>query len=109
MQPFSSKRRMPRWLCRVLDELPIRTSGRVLISMAAQSLPFAQSAKTMVMLSEPLVGSLSIRAKEGLRAFRLTADGAREPAHAEFADGTYTIKLDRSIGSYWVLLENPQR
>ena len=86
-----------------LDGRPINESERILISMAAQSVLSPQSTK--VILSEPLLGQLKLRAMEGLRLLRLTADGAREPLPVGFADGIYTIRLDSSIGSYWLLME----
>ena len=86
-----------------LDGAPIGRSRRVLISMAAQSIPDPQHPAAS--MSEPGTGILHVRAAPGLKLFRLSRNGLTEPLAAEVSERGYAIRLDPSLRSHWLVLE----
>jgi hypothetical protein len=85
-----------------LDEKPIRVSSRLMISLGARAvlksggLPF---------YSEPVEGQLSIAAPSGLKLYKkLASTGELRQVAAPYSDGRYSIKLDRSLQTYWLFL-----
>ncbi len=86
-----------------LDNVPLPESGKILISMAAQSVP--ERHNKLPFLSEPVEGILQIEAKKHLKLFALNATGQKTEITTERIDGKYTIVLDAKLGTYWLMLE----
>ncbi len=86
-----------------LDGAPIREAGKILISMAAQSVPFRGD--ELPFLSEPIEGTLRVRARQGLKLYAIAATGARKPLDFDVVDGSYSIRLNAELGTYWLMLE----
>ena len=87
-----------------LDGKPIAQAGAILISIGARSQPKAEN--QMPFYSEPVEGEISIRAEPGKKLY--TRAGPAEKARAipaPYSDGRYRISLDRSTGSYWLVLK----
>ena len=87
-----------------LDPNPISKSGAVLISLGARSIP--KSANQLPFHSEPVAGQLTIRAPRGLKLYKKNKsaqEGKEIPAI--YKDGRYLINLDRSLGTYWLVLQ----
>ncbi len=85
-----------------LDGVPISQSTRILISMAAQSVP--EKPRKLPFLSEPLEGILQIRAREGLRLYALNAVGYKKAVKFKKTNGKYIITLNEKIKTYWLML-----
>lgn len=86
-----------------LDEKPIATSSRLMISLGARSV-LARS-NQLPFYSEPVEGELSIAAAKGLKAYKkLAANGELHQIAAPYRDGRYVIKLDRTLQTYWLFL-----
>jgi len=86
-----------------LDGNPISTSGRIMISLGARSVP--KSGNQLPFYSEPVEGLLSVAAVKGLKAYRkLVSTGELRQIAAPYRDGRYLIKLDRSLQTYWLFL-----
>lgn len=86
-----------------LDEKPIATSSRLMISLGARSV-LARS-NQLPFYSEPVEGELSIAAVKGLKAYKkLAASGELRQIAAPYRDGRYVIKLDRTLQTYWLFL-----
>lgn len=91
-----------------LDSKPISESQRILITAIARVV--ASPGGTMPLLSEPVRGTLGIRAPEGLRLIPLAGDGTQlPPLPADYADGRYTVKLPAERGTHWFLLAGEER
>ena len=85
-----------------LDGKPINGSRRLLISLAARSVP--KSIRELPFHSEPVEGWLSIRARKGLRLYKRIASGAEQEVPVARNGGRYVVALDRKLGSYWLEL-----
>ncbi len=86
-----------------LDGKPVGRSRRILISAVARVV--ASPGGRMPLLSEPVVGKLTIRAPGGLVLVGLKPDGKETaPMPAEYAGGTYRITLNKDTGTHWLLL-----
>jgi hypothetical protein len=87
-----------------LDQNPISKSRALLISLGARSVPKSQN--QLPFHSEPVEGQLIIRAPKGLKLYKKTkfSDGKRE-IPATYEDGRYLIILERSLATYWLLLQ----
>ncbi|MEI6299852.1 MAG: glycosyl hydrolase family 5 [Betaproteobacteria bacterium] len=87
-----------------LDGRPIAKAGAILISLGARSQPKTEN--QLPFHSEPVEGKISIRAVSGLKLYNRAgpADKGRV-IPAPYSDGRYRITLDRSIGSYWLVLK----
>lgn len=87
-----------------LDGNPLRRSTRIMISLAARSIP--ESDNLLPFYSEPVEGTLFITAPAGMT---LSArDGrSRKIRHLAVAydQGRYAVALDRSLQSCWLVLE----
>jgi hypothetical protein len=87
-----------------LDGEPIRRSGRLLISAVARAV--ASPNGRMPLLSEPVAGTLTIEAREGLQLIPLLGDGTELGAiEAQRRGGAYTIELPAERGTHWFLLK----
>ena len=86
-----------------LDNLPIATSTKILISMSAQSIP--EVVNRLPMLSEPVEGTVHIKTRSGLNLYALDARGNKRPVDLIRTEDGYTISLDKELGTYWLLLE----
>ncbi|MHC4177915.1 MAG: glycoside hydrolase 5 family protein [Planctomycetota bacterium] len=86
-----------------LDSRPVAGSKRILITAIARVL--ASPGGTMPLRSEPVEGTLAVRAPEGLKLVPLAGDGTRLPAlQADYIDGRYTVTLPAERGTHWYLL-----
>jgi hypothetical protein len=88
-----------------LDGTAISQSTRILISMAAQSVP--EKRRKLPFLSEPIEGVLQIRAREGLSLFALNAVGNKKALEVNRINGKYIIPLDKKMRTYWLMLAAP--
>src|SRR5262249_35906211 len=88
-----------------LDEKNIGEARAILISLGARSVP--KSANQLPFHSEPVVGRLTIRARGGLKLYKLRggAKEQREDRAASYESGRYQINLDRDLGTYWLMLK----
>jgi hypothetical protein len=78
-------------------------SSAVLISLGARSEPV--SVGRLPYRSEPVEGELSIRAPAGLKLYaNVNGRGERREIPTSYRDGRYQVRLDASLGSYWLLL-----
>jgi len=86
-----------------LDGKPVGRSRRILISAVARVV--ASPGGKMPLLSEPVVGRLTVKAPPGLALVGLKPDGQETaPLPAEHKAGAYRIQLDRDTGTHWLLL-----
>jgi hypothetical protein len=61
--------------------------------------------RTLPYYSEPIEGSLRIRAPAGLNLYAWDAHGGRpRRMTAPFTDGRYNLTLERSLSSRWLML-----
>jgi hypothetical protein len=87
-----------------LDEKSINASSKILISLGARSVPKRDNEAPFY--SEPVVGQLTIRARQGLKLYPQRGASADETAiEVPYEDGRYRIVLDPSLGTYWLLLK----
>lgn len=101
-----------------LDRNPIGKSGAILISLGARSVP--KTADRLPFSSEPVVGRIEIRAPRGLRLYKENRSGKEtspyrysknrpaqgvEEVPVPYKDGRYAVVLDRSLGTYWLVLK----
>lgn len=86
-----------------LDDMPISKSRKILISMAAQSVPGNDN--KLPFLSEPISGVLRIQAKDGLKLFALSATGKKREVAVERVNDQYVISLNAKLETYWLMLE----
>jgi hypothetical protein len=88
-----------------LDDAPLRKSQRIMISLAARSIPKAEN--LLPYYSEPVEGKVLISAPPGLslRAWDAASGKLRRVA-VSYAQGHYVVTLDRSLKSYWLLLDH---
>ncbi len=84
-----------------LDGQPIRGSERLLVTVAARSVPLEEDAPPY--LTEPVTGRLRIRAPAGLQLARLS-DGEARPLPHRAANGWHVIDLSVAPGVQWLLL-----
>ena len=86
-----------------LDRNPVSRAGAIMISLCARSVP--KSANELPFYSEPVEGRLTIRAPKGLRLYKNDASAQKKlEIPATYKDGRYHIDLDRSLGTYWLVL-----
>ena len=91
-----------RQVVQSLDNVSIHQSKNIFISLAARSIP--KTSNHLPYLSEPVEGAISIKAPKGLKLFRRGGerDGTEFPAN--YKNGQYTITLDKTLGTYWLVL-----
>ena len=86
-----------------LDNNPISTANALMISLGARSIPHGNRTTYH---SEPVVGHLTIRAKQGLKFYRRAGDIQMETKiAASYAGGRYRIELGPDMGTYWLLMK----
>jgi hypothetical protein len=87
-----------------LDGKPLRQSQRIMISVAARSMP--RSDTLLPFYSEPVEGRILVAAAPGLGlSARDGRDGEVRQLTAAYRHGRYVVALDRSLRSCWLLLE----
>lgn len=86
-----------------LDDRPIESATRIMISMSAQAV--LQAKGKLPYFSEPLRGEIRIRAPAGLNAYRADGSGKLRPIPFERTSDAYVIKLGPDIGANWLFLE----
>jgi hypothetical protein len=87
-----------------LDGVPISESGRLMISVGARSVPAAGNA--LPYYSEPVEGTLRIKARPGLKLRAWSAKkGKMRPIAAAYDRGQYVLTLDRTLASSWLTLD----
>jgi hypothetical protein len=85
-----------------IDDAPINKSKNIMISLAARSLP--ETEDHLPFLSEPVEGSLLIKAPKGLKLFKQSGKQQKKEIPVLYNNGQYTINLDKSLGTYWLFL-----
>ncbi len=85
-----------------LDNIPLKTSEKILISLAGRSK--LSAGNKLPYLSEPIIGVIAIAAKEGMTLFGLNKYGKEFELPTIYSEGRYQINLDNSVKSYWLLL-----
>jgi hypothetical protein len=84
-----------------LEQVSLSDARRIQISLGARSVP--DSKNQTIMYSEPVLGHVSIRARAGLRLYKLVPGSTRQQElPLTYEAGRYQIDLDRSIGTYWL-------
>ena len=85
-----------------LDDAPINQSKKIFISLAARSIPKTED--QLPFSSEPVEGQLTIKAIRGLKLTKQGANQQGKVVPAPYKDGHYTITLDKTLGTYWLVL-----
>jgi hypothetical protein len=87
-----------------LDEIPIRQSRDIMISMGARSVPTAP--RSLPFYSEPMNGKLLITAPPALTltGWDPRTGKMRRLSQPPYLDGHYVLNLDRSLPSGWLVL-----
>ncbi len=83
-----------------LDGSAINKAKHLLISLGARSIPSAGN--KLPFYSEPVEGTLLIRAAKGLKVIKHAGLQKKESVPFEYVNGRYRIKLDTAIGTYWI-------
>ncbi len=87
-----------------LDDNPIDSSAALMISLGARSI--LDPSSNVRFRSEPVVGHLTIRAKEGLKLYKRDGETKKESEiPASYADGRYSIELNPNLGTYWLFMK----
>jgi len=86
-----------------LDGRAIPDARSLLISLGARSIPAANN--QVPFRSEPVTGTLRIRAQAGLKLFRRALPGEEREVHADYRDGRYVVTLDHGLSTYWLVLK----
>ncbi len=87
-----------------LDQENISASRSILISLGARSVP--KPGNRMPFRSEPVIGSLTIRADEGLKLYKRSgASNVELEIPISYENGRYQINLDHNVDTYWLLLK----
>ena len=84
-----------------LDNNPITTSAALMISLGPRSIP---DASYTTFRSEPVLGHLTIRAKNGLKLYKRDSGQVQNEIPTSYADGRYRIELG-PIGTYWLFMK----
>jgi hypothetical protein len=87
-----------------LDERVIREAGAILITLGARSVP--KAVNEVPFYSEPVIGRLVIRTREGLKLYTQRGTSMNEVViDAPYQDGRYHITLSHNLGTYWLILK----
>ena len=86
-----------------LDDAPIRDSARIMISMSAQAEPLVKD--RLPFFSEPIVGTLEVRARSGLMAYAADQAGQLRAVPFETTADGYRLPLSGDIKSNWIFLQ----
>jgi hypothetical protein len=85
-----------------LDGAPIAQARAILISLGARSEP--SPGNKLPFRSEPVTGEISVRAPAGLKLYARNGPGKERALPVAYEGGRYRIKLERSLGTYWLVL-----
>jgi len=99
---FDVKTRNATVVVQSLDGAPIRRSSRLLISLAARSVPSAGN--RLPFRWEPVVGKLTIRAPKGLRMYKRISPSQEKEILVKYSEGKYLIDLDSSFFTSWLFM-----
>jgi len=86
-----------------LDDSPVGRSQDLLISLGTRAIP--QDDGKPPFYVEPLAGTLTIQAPQGLTLFTHGTPGQMKNLPVTYLDGRYTIKLDGLQASNWLFLK----
>jgi hypothetical protein len=86
-----------------LDDRPIAESRKILVSLAARSVPPANG--RLPFHSEPVEGHLSIQAPSELRLFNVGPRGDETPVPHVYRNGRHEIRLDGKAATHWLMLK----
>lgn len=82
------------------DNVELNTSDEIFITIVAVTLNFG----TSIYYSQPLDGTVKVRAKSGLTLYSLDTDGDETEYSSSYADGEYTFTVDENVNTYWFKL-----
>jgi hypothetical protein len=86
-----------------LDNKPISSADALLISLGARSIP---EANRTTYHSEPVIGHLTIRAKQGLKFYTRDGDIQMETRiRVSYGNNRYRIELGPDIRTRWLLMK----
>jgi hypothetical protein len=85
-----------------IDGKPIPESSHLMISLAARSVPSSNG--QLPFHSEPLTGTLTIRARKGLRLYIQGPGHQDSEIPASYKDGSYQIALGAKLDTYWLFM-----
>ncbi len=86
-----------------LDDKPISSSTRILISKAARSIP--SKTKNTPFLSEPVTGQLFIKAKPGLTLYSIGLNNPKALTTVYSKERGYQVNLPLGLTTPWLILE----
>ena len=86
-----------------LDGRAIPSAKTLLISLGARSVP--AEGNQLPFRSEPVTGTLRIRAPQGLKLYRRTLPGEEREVRTDYRDGRYVVTLDQNLSTYWLVLK----
>ena len=89
-----------------LDNVPIAQSRSLLISLGTRSVP--KGNRQLPFHVEPFVGEIKIRAPKGLRLSARDMNQQLKDVSAGYRDGVYTVPLDGSLQTSWLLMREAQ-
>lgn len=86
-----------------LDAKPLAQSRSLLVSLGSRAVPRADD-KTPFHV-EPLEGTLSIKAAQGLKLYSRDASGKQSELPVTYKDGRYNLRLDGQRMTNWLFLK----
>jgi hypothetical protein len=89
-----------------LDNVPIAQSRSLLISLGTRAVP--KGNRQLPFHVEPFVGEIKIRAPKGLRLSARDMNQQLKDVSAGYRDGVYTVPLDGSLQTSWLLMREAQ-
>lgn len=98
---FDIKTRNASVVVQSLDENPIKRSRGILITLATNSMP---DRNKLPFHTEPITGSISVNAEEGLKLYYLDQRGNKESLAVDFRNGEYRLELNKYPFTHWLLL-----
>lgn len=84
------------------DEATIRKSKKIIISLAARSIPEVN--EKLPFLSEPVEAKLLISAPKGLRLYKYFTEQNKKEIPVSYEHGRYAINLEKTAETYWMHL-----
>ena len=86
-----------------LDGREIAGAKSLMISLGARSVPAAKN--SVPFSSEPVTGTLQIRAQPGLKLYRRTRPAEEREVRTDYRDGRYVVTLDSGLSTYWLVMK----
>ena len=86
-----------------LDAKPLKQSRSLLISLGSRAVPRPDDMTPFHV--EPLEGSLTIQAPQGLKLYARKADGSEQAMASTYQDGRYRITFDGQQMANWLFLK----